>query len=1012
MDTPSRHSTETPKEAPANSLPTEGLACELPPGLLAHAERLRVALAATPIVIFNQDRDLRYTWIGNPALGLKAEEAIGRTDEDLLGSEAARPLTIIKRQVLETGRGERQDVNVVRAGQSGWYDLTVEPLRDTAGEICGITCVAVDISDRKRAETALQVSEAIRHQALHGAPDSVFAIDREYRLLFNNDLHQQILIASGGRPLHPGDDALSPAYPPEILAHWRALYDRALRGETFSEDNEWRDRAGNRRFFDNRFAPLRDPRGEICGALIVAREVTEHRLAEESLRESEQRFATIFRKSPVAIGISRLADGRFLDVNEAFVRLYGYAREELIGHTSTELGLWHSDNRPAAFKALHEQPGPQVVEMQARRKDGTIRSLQATIDRIQLGREDCFVGFLSDVTDRRQMEVELRKSEMRHRAVIEDQTEVLLRFTADGTLTFVNDVFCRFFGRSRGESIGSQWHPRAVAEDVPMIEAELRTLTPGNPVVTIENRVYAADGSVRWMQFVNRAFFDATGRLIETQAVGRDITERKRAEMALRQSEARFRTVFEHGSFGIALGDLGGRVTFANPAFHQILGYDEGELVGLSFQHFTLAEDLPAELPLIQELIAGNLNQYDIEKRYVRKDGRVVWIQLRGTALHDPDGRPVGGLAMVQDITARRQAEAALRESEELFRKVIENSRDGINLLDLKSGKYVLLSPAQVALTGFTRDEINQISAAETLERVHPDDRLISVEQQKKVAAGELPAVTSEYRWKVKSGNYRWFSDSRSVIRDEEGRAIALVGVTRDITERKRLEFERAEALARLAVIEEQERHRISRELHDQTAQRLVALSVELKNLETHLAAGKAPSRRLTSLRKTVDELQQQVRDIAWDLRTGELVQGGLDHALREYVEEWSERTEVAADFECRGFGGRRLPTLLESTLFRVAQEALANIAKHAHARRASVLLEEADGLVRLTVEDDGRGFEPEPAADTLEARQRLGLLGMKERVRLAGGTFLLESSPGAGTTVLVRLPLPKEDTP
>jgi PAS domain S-box-containing protein len=129
--------------------------------------------------------------------------------------------------------------------------------------------------------------------------------------------------------------------------------------------------------------------------------------------------------------------------------------------------------------------------------------------------------------------------------------------------------------------------------------------------------------------------------------------------------------------------------------------------------------------------------------------------------------------------------EAALRKTERQLRTIFENSRDGINLLDLKTGKYVYLSPAQVALTGFTAEEINNISAEEAYDRTHPDDRQITINQQSKIAAGEDITEPVEYRWKVKSGEYRWFSDSRKLVRDDKGNPIALVGISRDITEQK-----------------------------------------------------------------------------------------------------------------------------------------------------------------------------------------------------------------------------------
>lgn len=149
----------------------------------------------------------------------------------------------------------------------------------------------------------------------------------------------------------------------------------------------------------------------------------------------------------------------------------------------------------------------------------------------------------AEIAERKQAEEALRESEERYRAVLEDQTELISRYLQDGTFTFVNEVYCRFFGKTSQELVGSKWHPQAVADDLPMIEAKLRSLSPANPVVVIENRVYSGSGEVRWMQFVNRAFYDADGKLVETQAVGRDITERRRATEELRRYAEQLQTL-------------------------------------------------------------------------------------------------------------------------------------------------------------------------------------------------------------------------------------------------------------------------------------------------------------------------------------------------------------------------------------------------------------------------------------------------------------------------------------
>lgn len=659
-------------------------------------------------------------------------------------------------QQVSEGLADRYDCEyrlLHKDGSIRWVDVRGAGQKDGAGRVVSVTGTTLDITDRKRAEAALRESEAVRQQALENSPDAVFAIDREYRLLFNNQRHQRVLAASGGQPLQAGENVLSPAYPPELRDYWRAAYDRALHGEQFQLETEWKNIEGHLQLFENIFSPLRDASGGIIGALIVAHDITERKRAERTLQASEERYRT----------------------------------------------------------------------------------------------------------------------------VVEDQTEVISRFRADGTILFANEVLCRFFGKTSQELVGQKWQPRVVAEDVPRIEAQLQQLAPASPVVTIENRVYDAHGEVRWMQFVNRAFFDRHGRLAEIQSVGREITDRKRLEADLRGKDAELRAVSEMTPVMLTRCSRDLRYRYANLAYAEMLGTTPENLVGKSVPEVLGERGFATIRPRVERVLRGEPVEYE-----------------------------------------------------------------------------------------------DQVHLAST-------------------------------------GSWHWVRVAYRPDRDCHGKIVGWVASITDITERKRLEAERAAALAQLAVVEEHERQRLSRELHDQTSQRLVALAVELKTLETNLAAGRPQAERVRALRQAVDDLQQQVRQLAWDLRAGELAQGGLENALREYVEDWSERAAVPADCECRGLNGPPLPAPVEATLYRVAQEALANVEKHSQARRVSVLLEREESLVRLTVEDDGRGFAVDAVHDSPESPPRLGLLGMHERVMLAGGTLLIESSPGAGTTILVRIPLPTE---
>jgi PAS domain S-box-containing protein len=225
----------------------------------------------------------------------------------------------------------------------------------------------------------------------------------------------------------------------------------------------------------------------------------------------------------------------------------------------------------------------------------------------------------------------------------------------------------------------------------------------------------------------------------------------------------------------------------------------------------------------------------------------------------------------------------------------------------------------------------------------------------------------------------------------------------RDITPRKHSERVRAELLLKLVTSQEDERRRISREIHDQLGQELVALNLGLKRLESEIPAGTPGRLRLQDLQESVARLGRQAHDLAFDLRPAALDDLGLKAAIEELIRRWSQRAGIPAGFHFASAGKERVTSDVESAVYRVIQEALTNVVKHSNATGVSVIVEHGESHLTALVEDDGQGFDPE----SQESTSRLGLLGMDERLSLVGGSLQVESSKGAGTTVRARIPLP-----
>jgi len=252
----------------------------------------------------------------------------------------------------------------------------------------------------------------------------------------------------------------------------------------------------------------------------------------------------------------------------------------------------------------------------------------------------------------------LQINEERYKQVVEDQSEIICRFKVDGTILYVNDAYCHFFGQPRENLIGGKWQPVVVHEDIALINEKLSTLTPLKPIVTIENRVFAGDGSIRWGQFVNHAFFDAAGNIIEMQAVGRDITALKTAQENLQQISNEQQAMLDNDLVGI-MKIKNRQIVWKNRAISRIFGYEHGELIGQSTRIFYTDDQAYQALgnqayPRLQQQ-----KTYRTQIELMHKNGEKVWVDLSGVLLSTDYSE---SLWMLADITALKKQEALITQ--------------------------------------------------------------------------------------------------------------------------------------------------------------------------------------------------------------------------------------------------------------------------------------------------------------------------------------------------------------
>jgi signal transduction histidine kinase len=366
--------------------------------------------------------------------------------------------------------------------------------------------------------------------------------------------------------------------------------------------------------------------------------------------------------------------------------------------------------------------------------------------------------------------------------------------------------------------------------------------------------------------------------------------------------------------------------------------------------------------------------------------------------------------ARQRDEEASR-ATAALQASEDRGRLAIEAAGLGTWRWDVKAG-HIVGSDRFRSLMNLPRAAIAQWSSTDFVERICADDR----EQVMKAAEDCLTSMQTfeiEYRANDDLGTPRWLRVLGRSLQAPQDQTI--VGVLADITAQKKIEAERLDLLRRLSDAQENVQARIARELHDQVGQTVTGLSLGLKGLERLIeGADRMPSEvrdLVLWLQGLTGEIGRDLHRVAADLRPTALDDLGLSRSLAAYVADWSERYAIGVEVERVGADTARLPPDVETAVYRVVQEALTNVVKHASAQHVSVVIERRSNELRVLIEDDGVGFDPVATdgkqAAAAPAHRRLGLSGMRERLTLVGGTLQIESSPEAGTTLFVRVPIP-----
>jgi PAS domain S-box-containing protein len=720
--------------------------------------------------------------------------------------------------------------------------------------------------------------------------------------------------------------------------------------------------------------------------------------------------AAIVAGAPDAVLVTD-EDGRYQDANPAACHLLGYSREELLHLRRDDVipkdALWVEEAR-----ARYRTEGRWHGEIELVAKDGALVPLEAWAVAIPSPDGPRYVSFLRDLRDQRREAAEARLA-----ALVQASVDAIISVSTDGIITEWNPAAARLYGYPAEEAIGQSAVVLVPPERAHEIEDFLAQIRAGEPIDGAETVRQTKDGRLIEVLLTAAPIKDAAGTIIGSASIARDITGRRRIEEELRQSEERFRSAFDHAGTGMALIADDGRLLEVNPRLCTMLASSEAELLHSSFTEITIAEDRNLDGDLVQQLLRGQIASYQVEKRLVRKPDEVIWGRLTVSLVRGATHEPLYFVVQIQDITLFKAAGAALRESEERFRRAFDHAPIGMALV-AADGRFLQVNRALCQLVGYPEDELLGTSFPAI---THPDDVASALEQATRLWAGEIDTYQLEQRYLHKDHRVVWVLFTGSVVHDASGPTYSIAQIL-DITGRRHLEMDRAILLAsereyyrQLQALTEMRADFTAMIAHDLSAP-VSALRMMTAVAKTGELSSQDKAEMLTTMEGEIEHLDRLISDVV-----AITVAEREDFSVQQHPISLRDLLEHAATLARRSpgdhpFAMSDVPDVRvecdPERMSQVLRNLLDNAAKHTPPGTPIELRAHHMGKhVRIEVADQGPGVPKEDVAVVFEKFGRghrsaaqqtpgagLGLYLSRQIVQAHGSELTVASVPGGET--------------
>jgi two-component system sensor histidine kinase/response regulator len=722
---------------------------------------------------------------GQRITGYSLAEAIGKNLTQIVAPEySALAEQIIQRSDTQQGAAIHELEMVSKDGQRVPVEISLRYICDEGSPVA-IQGIARDITGRKAAEEMVGKSEERLRSLTESTRDWIWEVDANAIYIYSSPQVKDLLgyepeevVGKTPFDLMPPDEAKRVAAEFGAIAESRRAFQRL--------ENTNLHKNGRQVVLETSGMPVFDAKGHFRGYRGVDRDITERKRAEQALLLSEEKFAKAFRSSPNAMAISTLEEGRFLEVNDSFLRLSGHQREEVVGRTSLELGIWaNPDDRVRVSDELRKSGRVNGREILFRFRPGQITVGLFSAEHIEVCGVRCLLTAVEDITERKRAETALMEERHLLRTLMDNLPDSIYFKDRDSRFIRTNKALAKAFGLTDPvQAVGKTDFDFFTEEHArPAYTDEQEIIRTGQPMLAKEEKETWPDGHETWVSTTKMPLRDAAGNIIGTFGVSRDVTERKRAEEALRQSEATLRSVFKAAPVGICI--MKDRVfQTANDLWYEIIGYTEAELLGQGTRQLYESEDEYQRVgrELYADLPRRGLTS--VETRLRRGDGGFRDVILTAAPLnpHDPCA---GDVVAIRDETERKRAETALMEERHLLHTLTDNLPDYIYFKD-RDSRFVRTNKAHAKAFGLT-DPAQAVGKTDFDFFTEEHARPAYTDEQEIIRTGQ-PMFAKEEKETWPDGHETWVSTTKMPLRDAAGNIIGTFGISRDITERKRVE--------------------------------------------------------------------------------------------------------------------------------------------------------------------------------------------------------------------------------